>query len=79
VLSNVIVRNGGRVEPLAFGVGRGEKESAVIILDTVTGQVQEQQVIQAPVGEKLLELSCDLVRRLIDDRPHLKGPDGRIR
>jgi len=70
--------DGGRAEQPQLGVGGGEVELAVLVLDPVAGEVHQQQVIGGAVDEELLDRLGDHVRRLVEHGAHLEAADVRV-
>lgn len=68
---------GGEHEVGAAGVGRGEVEPALVVLETVPGEVQQGQVVVAAVAEEIAESRADPVMRFVDQNLHLEPGDVR--
>ena len=62
-------------EPILDRVPRREVEPPTQVDHAVAGQVDEEQVIRATVGEEVLDRQPDLLRLLVDHRGHRKTPD----
>ena len=70
--------HGSRPQPPQPGVSRSEVQLAVFVLDSMTGEVQQQQIIGLAVGEELLHRQVHLVSGLIEQGAHLEIADDRI-
>jgi hypothetical protein len=71
-------RHRGRPQPLQAGVGGGEVEAAVVVLDPVAGHIEEQQVLPAPVGEEVLDGQVEDMAGLVELGGHLEAADRRL-
>ena len=68
---------GGR-QPVLEGVACREVQAASWVHEAVAGQVDEQQVVGAPVGQEVLDGQADLLGLLVDHRCDREAADVRV-
>ena len=68
----------GRSEPVQPGVGGGEVQPPTGIQLPVAGQVDQQQVSGAAVGQEVLDGQADLLGRLVDHGGDGEAADARV-
>ena len=72
-------RDRGRLEVLDGRVRAGEVERAVLVLEPVAGDVEQEQVVAAAVGEELGQLAAHDVVGLVERDADLEVADLRSR
>src|SRR3954454_13405039 len=70
--------HGTRRQPVRAGRPCGEEQLTAIVLQPVAGEVQQQHVVGACVGEEVLDACLDLVRGLVADDLDVEAPDRRV-
>jgi hypothetical protein len=68
-------RHRRRPEPIGPRVAGGEEQLAGLALQTVTGEVQQEYVVRPAVGEQVLDVRTDDVRRLVAHHAHVEAAD----
>ena len=71
-------RDRRRAEPVPPRVARGEVEPAGLVLETVAGEVEEDQVAALGVDEELFDRLGDLGRPAVHDRRHIEPAACRV-
>ena len=65
----------GRHQPVELRVRRGEEQLAIVVLEAVARDADEQEVVPGPVGEERLERLADQRRPSVEQRLDLEPAD----
>lgn len=68
----------GEQQAVAPGAGHREVEPAVIVFEAVAGEVEQREVVAAPVPVEVPDGLADPVMRLVDQRGDLEPRDARV-
>jgi hypothetical protein len=75
---DVIGGQGGEQQAVAPGVGHGEVQVALFVLQAVAGEVDQGQVLAAAAGVEVAQGLAHQVVRLVDQRGDLEAGDVRV-
>jgi hypothetical protein len=68
-----------RVQPVCASIPGSEEKFAILTLEPVAREVQEEHVVAATVGEEVINLGLRLVRQVVTTHFNIdKTPDIRI-
>jgi hypothetical protein len=74
----LVARAGRRRQPAELGVRGGKVKIPGLVLDTMTGDVQQQEVAWTALGEEVVDCPVDHIIRFIEQRPDLEATDLRV-